>query len=85
MEVDAEDERMDAEKTTKVCPFLEMKIVFVTLLRIAMYQIVNKDNKDMDNKEKDPTKDLRLCMKLGEGKHPKTGEVVKGWFCKFCL
>ena len=27
MEVDTEDERTDAEKTTKVCPFLEMKIV----------------------------------------------------------
>ena len=37
MEVDTEDERTDAEKTTKVCPFLEMKIVFVTLLSIATY------------------------------------------------
>lgn len=80
MEVDAEDERSDSEKTTKVCDrlsFLETSVLsVVTLLSIAT-QVINK--------EKDATKDLRLCMKLGEGKHPKTSEKVKGWFCKFCL
>jgi homospermidine synthase len=43
------------------------------------HKTVNKPTRDC------ATKDLRLCMKAGEGKHAKTGLNVNGWYCKYCL
>ena len=35
--------------------------------------------------QRNPTKDLCLCGKEGQGTHPDKKTLVKGWFCKFCL
>lgn len=36
-------------------------------------------------KEKDATKDIRLCGKTDTGVHPTKKKTVKGWYCRFCL
>jgi hypothetical protein len=52
---------------------------------LMMDETEKKEDTSRQAAQKDLTKDIHLCRKIGNSIHPIKKKTVKGWHCKFCL